>query len=594
VGTGAASLPSNVVTPATVPGAPTAVSAVAGNALATVSFTPPANNGGAAISSYTVTPYIGATPLSPTTATGSPVTVGGLTNGTSYTFTVAATNSVGTGPASAPSNVVTPAVPPLTTTVTLTSVGAQDGWVLESTATSNTGGSLNATGTGSAAVRVGDDGNDRQYKGILSFDTSSIPDGATITSVVLTLTRGSLTGTNPFTTHGTLNVDASAGGFNGNVALETGDFQANATVVGAATMSVVTSNGQVSSGTFLTPGLAAVNKTGITQVRIYFALDDNGDSGADYVGFYSGDNGTASNRPRLIVSYTLDPVPPGAPTDVTAEAGNAQAIVSFTPPADDGGSAITGYIVTPYIGATALASTNGTASPITVAGLTNGTTYTFTVAATNAVGTGVASAPSNAVTPSNQPVTVTLISVGSQDGWVLESTETSAVGGSQSASGTGGAALRAGDDGNDRQYKAVLSFDTSSIPDGATVTAVTLEMTRGGGSGSDPFTTHGQLNVDVQSGGFGGNLALQNSDFEAVATAVAVATLSPASTTGQVSSGNFGPTGLTVINRTGTTQVRIHFTLDDNDDLGNDYVGFYSGDNGTVTNRPRLIVTYTP
>ena len=61
VGTGAAQRASNAVTPATVPGAPTNVTAVAGNAQATVSFTPPASNGGAAITGYTVTPYLGTT-----------------------------------------------------------------------------------------------------------------------------------------------------------------------------------------------------------------------------------------------------------------------------------------------------------------------------------------------------------------------------------------------------------------------------------------------------------------------------------------------------------------------------------------------------
>ncbi len=87
----------------TAPGAPTGVSATAGNGSATVSWTAP-NNGGSAITSYTVTPYIGSTAQTPVTVSGSPpatsATVTGLTNGTSYTFTVSATNAVGTGPAS--------------------------------------------------------------------------------------------------------------------------------------------------------------------------------------------------------------------------------------------------------------------------------------------------------------------------------------------------------------------------------------------------------------------------------------------------------------------------------------------------------------
>ena len=80
-------------------------------------------------------------------------------------------------------------------------------------------------------------------------------------------------------------------------------------------------------------------------------------------------------------------------------AGNAQATVSFTPPASDGGAAITSYTVTPYIGTAAQPTTTGAGSPVTVTGLTNGTVYTFTVTATNSAGAGAASAPSNTVTP---------------------------------------------------------------------------------------------------------------------------------------------------------------------------------------------------
>ncbi|MGO8943543.1 MAG: fibronectin type III domain-containing protein [Syntrophobacteraceae bacterium] len=95
VGTGPASSPSKAVTPATVPGSPTDVTAKAGNASATVSFTPPASDGGSPITSYIVTSSPGGI-----TASGprSPITVKGLTNGTSYTFTVQAINKIGTGP----------------------------------------------------------------------------------------------------------------------------------------------------------------------------------------------------------------------------------------------------------------------------------------------------------------------------------------------------------------------------------------------------------------------------------------------------------------------------------------------------------------
>jgi hypothetical protein len=77
--------------------------------------------------------------------------------------------------------------------------------------------------------------------------------------------------------------------------------------------------------------------------------------------------------------------------------------VSWSAPAN-GGSPITSYTITPYIGSTGQTPTVITGKPpatsTTVTGLTNGTAYTFTVAATNGVGTGPASTASAAVTPS--------------------------------------------------------------------------------------------------------------------------------------------------------------------------------------------------
>lgn len=100
------------------------------------------------------------------------------------------------------------------------------------------------------------------------------------------------------------------------------------------------------------------------------------------------------------------PIVPTAPTEVAAAAGNAGANVSWKAPSS-GGSPITSYKITPYIGSTAQTPTTISGSPAatstTISGLSNGTTYTFTVTATDAVGTGPASAPSNAVTPSTEP-----------------------------------------------------------------------------------------------------------------------------------------------------------------------------------------------
>jgi hypothetical protein len=91
---------------------------------------------------------------------------------------------------------------------------------------------------------------------------------------------------------------------------------------------------------------------------------------------------------------------PGAPTHVVATAGNASAKLTWTAPASNGGSAITGYLITPYLwGKAQKAITVGNVTSFTVTGLHNWNLYNFTVAAINGVGTGSASAPSNFVIP---------------------------------------------------------------------------------------------------------------------------------------------------------------------------------------------------
>ena len=181
------------------------------------------------------------------------------------------------------------------------SQGANDGYILESGEFSNIGGTVNAT---AATLRVGDNGLDRQYCSLLSFNTTSLPDNAVITSVVLKIKKQGLIGTNPFTTHQGLKVDIRKPFFGVTVALLAGDFQAVASKSAVGTFGSTPQTGWYSVN-LTSSAYAYVNRTGTTQFRVRFKLDDNDDLGADYVMFYSGNWSTAADRPLLIVQYVV-------------------------------------------------------------------------------------------------------------------------------------------------------------------------------------------------------------------------------------------------------------------------------------------------
>jgi probable HAF family extracellular repeat protein len=182
--------------------------------------------------------------------------------------------------------------------ITLESRGDEDGWVRESAPGSGRGGALAAaTGT----LRAGDDAAGRQYRAILSFDTSGIPAGAQIVAATLQLRQAGLAGAGAFKTLGALRVDLCAPSF-GAATLEKGDFQAAADRATAGAFGAIAHDGWRSAS--LDPAaLPLINRAGATQFRLRFARRQDGDGRADFVSFVGGE--ALTDRPTLTVEYVL-------------------------------------------------------------------------------------------------------------------------------------------------------------------------------------------------------------------------------------------------------------------------------------------------
>jgi hypothetical protein len=295
-----------------VPSAPTNVVASSGNAQATVTWNPPASTGGSPITSYQVVASPGGASMTTPDGNTTMATFTGLTNGTAYTFTVAATNAVGTGPA-ATSNTTTPTATPMvpsapTNVMAIADVdhGAHVSW----TASDNRGSPL------------------------MGYSISATQLMGTLGTAGPTATSATVTGLTPGSTY---------------------------------TFTVTATNGIGTSG--------------------------------------------ASFPSNTITAATV----PGAPTSVSGVANiNNGVTVSWTAPAN-GFSAITKYTVTASPGGATATTPDGTTTSAALTGLTPGTPYTFTVVATNIIGNGPPSSGSTPVTPMSQlaaPTSVKMCNVG--------------------------------------------------------------------------------------------------------------------------------------------------------------------------------------
>ena len=395
VGNSPASRASQSVRPVaktTVPDQPTRVSAVAGDGKATISWTAPSNDGGSSITGYTVSVSPGRLTVSATSRQTS-VEVTGLSNGTAYTFSVAATNEVGTGKLSIPSDSTTPqrsVSAPDSPTGVLTVAG--DGQVTVSwSAPSSDGGSTitKYLVTVSPGREVIETSSGRETSVVVSRLTNGTAYQFTVKAVNSVGSSADSRPSSPATPKSQITVPGvptDVAGLVGDASVDL-SWSAPSDDGGSAITGyeiTVTPGGvkiMVDSSRTLSKKV-----TGLTNGTSYtFVVKAKNEAG----------NGSDSTPSSAVVPKGV----PNTPTGVSAVGGNGYATVSWTAPSGDGGSPITGYKIKASVGGQIL-----TAGPrdtsIVFTRLTNNTQYTFTVVAENSVGSSSESRPSSRVTPS--------------------------------------------------------------------------------------------------------------------------------------------------------------------------------------------------
>lgn len=341
------------VSTATVPAAPTAVTATPGTGQASIAFVAPAD-GGKPILGYTASTVGGGASASCSAPCNS-LLVTGLDNGSSYSFIVRARNELGEGPPSAPSNSVVPlpgqqiqfgAVPVLEVGFTAgitTTGGASGNPVVLSSITpgvcSVAGSVASGLAAGSCRIAANQAGN-AQY----------LPAPQVVQTIPVSIP--------------TRTISASASG-----------------------------NGTISPSGTLQVAFGSVQSFTVSPASGYSAIMAGSCGGNLQAQVFT----TSAIVADCSVSATFATVP-AAPAIGVATADDGSATVSFSAPASNGGSALLGYRALSSPGGHS-ASCTLPCSSIRISGLTNGTSYAFTVSARNALGHGPESASSGTVVP---------------------------------------------------------------------------------------------------------------------------------------------------------------------------------------------------
>ena len=401
------------------PAAPTSVAATAGDQQAEVSWTAPTAGGRGTADSYTVTASPGGAQCTSTSSSSTPsCTVTGLTNGTSYTFTVAATNSAGSATSSA-SAAVTPGTTPSAPTglsiasgdqqlvASFTAPADDGGFSITEYEYQVDGGTWQSTSSTSTSITIGSLTNGQTYAikvravnsqgaGNASSEVNGQPESSATVPAAPVI--------NSITPGNTQADVAFSAGSDGGATITNYEYSVDAGNWTALSPTDVTSPVTIGS---LTNG-----QTYSIRIR---AVNNQGESDAS--------NAMAVTPGQAPLAPTIDSITPGS----------GSAVVAFTPGSDEG-SAITDYEYrldpnSTGFGAWESAATDS--SPLTATGMTNGVSYGIEIRAVNALGQGAASA-AQTFTPLGVPgvptsPTMTLIPEGFRFNWVAPDANGSAI-----------------------------------------------------------------------------------------------------------------------------------------------------------------------
>ncbi len=403
IGTGAPSAPAGPLIPMTVPDAPSIGAATSRNVSLRVAFTPPASDGGGAITSYSAscTSSNGGAPGSGS-GSESPIVVNGLTNGRTYRCSVRATNAAGSGASSALSNAAVPDVtvpdPPHVTG----SIGGNTALAVLFAPPANSGGSA-ITGYAASCTSPGGGGSAFASAAGSPITVNGLTNGRYYTC---TVTATSALGESSPSAPSALTLVATVPGgpaigtvTSRNVALRVA-FSAPAADGGSAilryTASCTSPNGGA-GGAAIGAG-SPIIVSGLTNGRTYQCAVSASNA--------LGTGPSSGTSEPAVPAVTV----PDVPSLRVVIANRGSLVIRSPRPVDDGGSTITGYSAYCMSSDGGVArGRSGTVSPISVRGLTTGKRYTCWVTASNAAGASGASARSGPaiVGAPKSPVSVT-------------------------------------------------------------------------------------------------------------------------------------------------------------------------------------------